>query len=75
MAFYTIFEQIAILAILAAAGVLAVFVALAVLLVGLPIISKLTRGNDAKQVEVQKVEYKLIKSGPDYTVTQAAGPK
>jgi len=39
-----------------------IFVALAVLLVGLPIISKLTRGNDAKQVEVQKVEYKLIKS-------------
>jgi len=39
-----------------------IFVALAALLVGLPIISKLTRGNDAKQVEVQKVEYKLIKS-------------
>lgn len=39
-----------------------IFVLLAALLVGLPIISKLTRGNDAKQVEVQKVEYKLIKS-------------
>ena len=39
-----------------------IFVALAALLVGLPIISKLTRGNDAKQVEVQKVELKLIKS-------------
>jgi len=39
-----------------------IFVALAALLVGLPIISKLTRGNDAKQVEVQKVEFKLIKS-------------
>ena len=39
-----------------------IFVALAALLVGLPFISKLTRGTDAKQVEVQKVELKLIKS-------------
>jgi HlyD family secretion protein len=35
---------------------------LAALLVGLPLISKFTRGTDAKQVEIQKVEYKLIKS-------------
>jgi len=35
---------------------------LAVLLIGLPLISKFTRGTDAKQVEIQKVEFKLIKS-------------
>ena len=39
-----------------------IFAVLAVLLVGLPLISKFTRGTDAKQVEIQKVEYKLIKS-------------
>ena len=39
-----------------------IFAVLAALLVGLPLISKFTRGIDAKQVEVQKVEYKLIKS-------------
>ena len=39
-----------------------IFVVLAALLVGLPIISKLTRGTDTKQVEVQTVELKLIKS-------------
>lgn len=39
-----------------------IFTALAALLVGIPIISKLTRGTDAKQVEVQTVELKLIKS-------------
>lgn len=39
-----------------------IFTGLAVLLVGLPLISKLTTGTDAKQVEVQKVELKLIKS-------------
>ena len=39
-----------------------IFAGLAVLLVGLPLISKLTTGTDAKQVEVQKVELKLIKS-------------
>ncbi len=39
-----------------------IFAVLAALLVGLPIVSKLTRGTDAKQVEIQKVEYKLIKS-------------
>ena len=39
-----------------------IFAVLAALLVGLPLISKFTRGTDAKQVEVQKVEYKLIKS-------------
>jgi HlyD family secretion protein len=39
-----------------------IFSALAVLLIGLPLISKFTGGGDAKQVEVQKVEYKLIKS-------------
>ena len=39
-----------------------IFAALAALLVGLPFISKLTRGTDTKQVEVQKVELKLIKS-------------
>ncbi len=39
-----------------------IFAVLAVLLVGLPLISKFTGGIDAKQVEIQKVEYKLIKS-------------
>ena len=38
------------------------FVALGALLVAVPLISKLTRGTDAKQVEIQKVELKLIKS-------------
>ena len=39
-----------------------IFAVLAALLVAVPFISKLTRGTDAKQVEVQKVELKLIKS-------------
>jgi HlyD family secretion protein len=39
-----------------------IFAVLASLLVGLPLISKFTRGTDAKQVEIQKVEFKLIKS-------------
>ena len=39
-----------------------IFAGLAVLLVGLPLISKFTGGTDAKQVEIQKVERKLIKS-------------
>ena len=39
-----------------------IFAVLAALLIGLPIVSKFTRGTDAKQVEIQKVEYKLIKS-------------
>jgi HlyD family secretion protein len=39
-----------------------IFAVLAALLVGLPLVSKLTRGTDAKQVEIQKVEFKLIKS-------------
>ncbi len=39
-----------------------IFAGLAVLLVGLPLISKFTGGTDAKQVEIQKVELKLIKS-------------
>lgn len=39
-----------------------IFAGLAVLLVGLPLISKLTDGKDAKPVEVQQVEYKLIRS-------------
>jgi HlyD family secretion protein len=39
-----------------------IFAGLAVLLVGLPLLSKCTAGTDAKQVEVQKVELKLIKS-------------
>jgi len=39
-----------------------IFAGLAVLLVGLPLISKCTGGTDAKQVDVQKVELKLIKS-------------
>jgi HlyD family secretion protein len=39
-----------------------IFTALAVLLIGLPLVSKFTGGSDTKQVEVQKVELKLIKS-------------
>ncbi len=39
-----------------------IFAVLAALLIAVPFISKLTRGTDAKQVEVQKVEFKLIKS-------------
>jgi HlyD family secretion protein len=39
-----------------------IFAGLAVLLVGLPLLSKFTGSSDAKQVEVQKVEFKLIKS-------------
>ncbi len=39
-----------------------IFAVLAALLVGLPFISKLTRGTDAEKVEVQKVELKLIRS-------------
>ena len=39
-----------------------IFAALAVLLVAVPFVSKLTRGTDARQIEVQKVELKLIKS-------------
>lgn len=39
-----------------------IFAGLAVLLVGLPLLSKFTGDSDAKQVEVQKVEFKLIKS-------------
>ena len=39
-----------------------IFAVLAALLVGLPLISKLTSGKDAEQVEVQKVELKLIRS-------------
>lgn len=39
-----------------------IFSALAVLLVGLPLIAKLTGGEDAKQVQTQVVEFKMIKS-------------
>jgi HlyD family secretion protein len=39
-----------------------IFAVIAALLVGLPLISKFTRGTDVKQVEIQKVENKLIKS-------------
>lgn len=39
-----------------------IFAVLAVLLVGLPLVSKLTDKSDVKQVEIQKVELKLIKS-------------
>ena len=39
-----------------------IFAVLAALLIGLPLISKYTGGSDAKQVELQKVEFKLIKS-------------
>ncbi len=39
-----------------------IFAGLAVLLVGLPLLSKFTGGTDAKQVELQAVEYTLIQS-------------
>ena len=39
-----------------------IFAGLAVLLVGLPMIAKFTGGPDAKQVETQEVELKLIRS-------------
>ena len=39
-----------------------IFAVLAALLIGAPLISKFTNGKDAEQVEVQKVERKLIKS-------------
>ena len=39
-----------------------IFVVLAALLVGLPLISKFTGGSDAKQVEIETAELKLIKS-------------
>jgi len=39
-----------------------IFAGLGVLLVGLPLLSKCTAGTDAKQIEVQKVELKPIKS-------------
>ena len=39
-----------------------IFAVLVALLVGLPLIAKLTKGTDAKQVEVHEVAYKLIKS-------------
>jgi HlyD family secretion protein len=40
---------------------IAVFTLLAVLLVGIPLLSKITGGGDAKQVELAEVELKLIK--------------
>jgi len=39
-----------------------IFAVIAVLLVGLPLLSKLTDKSEAKQVEIQKVEFKPIKS-------------
>jgi len=39
-----------------------IFTVLAALLVGIPLVSKFTGGSDAKQVEIQKVKLKLIKS-------------
>jgi HlyD family secretion protein len=39
-----------------------IFAVIAAVLAGLVLVSKLTRNTDAKQVETQKVEYKLIKS-------------
>ena len=39
-----------------------IFAVLAALLVGIPLVSKFTGGSDAKQVDIQKVELKLIKS-------------
>lgn len=39
-----------------------IFAGLAVLLVGLPLLSKFTGGTEAKQIEVQQVELKQIKS-------------
>jgi HlyD family secretion protein len=39
-----------------------IFTVLAALLIGVPLVSKFTSSKDAKQVEIQKVELKLIKS-------------
>lgn len=39
-----------------------IFAVIAALLIGIPLVSKYTRGTSAKQVETQKVEMKLIKS-------------
>jgi len=39
-----------------------IFAGLAVLLVGLPLLSKFTGGTDATKVDVEKVDYKLIRS-------------
>ncbi len=39
-----------------------IFAGLAVLLVGLPLVSKFTGGSDAREVEMQQVELKLIRS-------------
>jgi HlyD family secretion protein len=39
-----------------------IFAGLAALLIGLPLITKFTGGSDASQVEVQEVEFKLIRS-------------
>jgi HlyD family secretion protein len=39
-----------------------IFTVLAALLIGVPLVSKFTGSKDAKQVEIQKVELKLIKS-------------
>jgi HlyD family secretion protein len=39
-----------------------IFAGLAVVVVGIPLLSKVTGGSDAKQVELHAVEYKLIKS-------------
>jgi len=39
-----------------------IFAGLAILLVGLPLLSKFTGGTEAKQVEVQQVELRVIKS-------------
>jgi HlyD family secretion protein len=39
-----------------------IFAALALLIIGLPLVSKFTGGSDAKKVEIAKVEFKLIKS-------------
>lgn len=39
-----------------------IFAVLAVLLVGIPLLTKFTGGSDAKEVELSEVEFKLIKS-------------
>lgn len=39
-----------------------IFIALAVVIIGLPLVAKLTGDGDAKQVEVQAAEFKLIRS-------------
>jgi len=39
-----------------------IFAGLAVLLVGIPLLTKFTGGSDAKEVELSEVEFKLIKS-------------